>query len=210
MRRAKPSTKRFVSVAAGFPGRSAYTARTESDPSNSTTSGSLNQWPFLPRYRKRTRVPSGSVTDVDRVPLERRRNWCMPGCQPLKSPTTLHPAAASSAANANVTLTLSALRKSLIMPVSLCRGERPHCAGQAPARSPRRAAATTTNRSREGGGVPTALPAARRLNNDDAPDRRPGRPTARTGGVPEVGAETLTSDDRRSDMIPTCRCSWHT
>src|SRR3954454_20883425 len=104
----------------------------------------------------------------------------MPGCQPLKSPTTLHPAAASSAANANVTLTLSALRKSLIMPVSLCRGERQHCAGQAPARSPRRAATATTNRSREGGGVPTALPAARRLNNDDVPDRRPRRPTART------------------------------
>ena len=98
---------------------SPYTARTESGPSNSTRSGSLNQWPLLPRYRNRVRVPSGNATDADRVPLDRRRNWCIPGCHPLKSPTTLHPAAGSSASNTNVTLTLLALREILITLVSL-------------------------------------------------------------------------------------------
>jgi hypothetical protein len=100
-------------------GPSPYTARTESSPSNSTRSGSLNQWPLLPRYRNRVRVPSGNATDADRVPLDRRRNWCIPGCHPLKSPTTLHPAAGSSASNTNVTLTLLALREILITLVSL-------------------------------------------------------------------------------------------
>jgi hypothetical protein len=103
----------------------------------------LNQWPLLPRYRNRVRVPSGNATDADRVPLDRRRNWCIPGCHPLKSPTTLHPAAGSSASNTNVTLTLLALREILITLVSLTEASN----GSVPDNL---APHTTTRRCRDG------------------------------------------------------------
>ena len=38
----------------------------------------------------------------------------------------------------------------------------------------------------------------------------PGRRVPPACGVPEVGLGPLTSGDRRSDMIPMCRCGWCT